>query len=144
MRLFLSFRSNIFMLGLETGEQRIREAIGLPDPQVQKAQQERPTPKLSAKIRTPASLIFERYELLFDLDIAGYLSSGIVAAGWVQLVDRIKELVDSKFNEFPVGTNTVIVRSIQVHRNGEGEFILEPLHNSELDVKEQPGDNNAS
>jgi hypothetical protein len=144
MKLFLSSRAKVFVKGMETGEQQFRMAMGFPDPKEEEAQREQAiVSKLSSKIRTPASLIFERYELLFDLDIAGYLASGILATRWIYMVGRIKELVEQKFDEFPPKTNTVVVRSIQVHKNGEGEFILEPMYNSELDEKEQPGGNHA-
>ena len=143
MHLFLTFRSNTFVKGMEAGEHRMRMVMGIPESEGQEEEQKQAASKLSAKIRTPSSLMFERYELLFDLDVAGYLSSGVVAANWIPLVGRIKDLVEQKFDEFPPDTNTVIVRTIRVHKNGQGEFILEPLHNSELDVKEQSGDKHA-
>jgi hypothetical protein len=139
--MFLHMKTEAFMDGVEQGERTLRSALGLPDPD---EVEQHVRSKLSSKVQTPTSLIFERYELLFDLDIAGYLSSGVMAPKWISLVDHVKYLVDEKFDEFPPDTNTVIVRSIKIHKNGQGEFVFEPMCNPNLCNNESVGEQNAN
>lgn len=127
------FYNWVLMKGIEFGERRLRNVLGVPE-----AEEEPQLPTMAGSIKSPNSLIVENYELLFDLDLATFVSSGHLAPRWPEILVQIKSLVDQHFVEFPPDTNTVVVRTFKFSPDGKGEYVFEPLYNA--NIAAEPGE----
>ena len=124
------FYNRIFLRGVQFGETRLRRMLGLPDAEEKPAPAE--LPEMHGVIKSPSSLIVDRYELVFDLELVGFLAMGEVATKWPRILTQIRDLVDQHYTTFPEKTNTVVVRAVRFLPDGTGEYVFEGIHNAEL------------
>ena len=111
-RLYGKLQMIAFQHGTHFGAQQVRAELGLPREDVADVSSDA-TLGMSAKPQNINNIIFDRYELVFALDLTGFLSSGSFAPQWINIVNRINMLIQQQFATFPPDTNTIIVRAIR-------------------------------
>jgi hypothetical protein len=132
---YIRLQESAFNNGVQFGEKMLRQAMGLPladDKDTSKGPAD-PTLGMTARPQNVQNIIFDKYELVFSLDLASFISTGHFAVQWLNIINRVNTLIKDRFTTFPPGTNTIIVRSVRLQEDGPGEFIFEPVNNPNLE-----------
>lgn len=78
------------------------------------------------------TLYGKKYDIILSFEIVQFLVM-LIMQGWdISMLDVEKDILETikeQETEFPIGTNTIVVRRIQYNKDHTGTYYLEPLVN---------------